>query len=92
MPTPITITKFSRALADFINFVYYRNESFLLLRGNKAVAEIRPVSKNMSLGDLSVLLRGGSGLSKEENLDFLRDVEDIKKESAKDRGRNKWES
>jgi hypothetical protein len=91
MATPVTITKFSRALADFINFVYYRRESFLLLRGNKPVAEVRPVAKNFSFSDLSILLNDGNSLTRSESDDFLEDIRTIRAESTKDKGKNKWE-
>ena len=91
MATHIAITKFARALADFINLVCYRKESFILLRGKRAVAEIRPVTKNMSLEDLSILLRSNRILNGDESMNFLDDVRNIKKEASKDKGKDKWE-
>ena len=49
----ISVTEASRNFADYINRVVYRGESFVLIRGNKAVAEISPVVSGKCLKELS---------------------------------------
>ena len=38
-----SVTEFARHFAEYINRVSYRGECFVLMRGNKPVAELRPL-------------------------------------------------
>jgi antitoxin (DNA-binding transcriptional repressor) of toxin-antitoxin stability system len=52
MPQVLSVTEVVRNFADYINRVAYRGESFVLLRGSKPVAELRPLPAGTRLGDL----------------------------------------
>jgi antitoxin (DNA-binding transcriptional repressor) of toxin-antitoxin stability system len=82
MTTTISVTKIARHLADYLNRVAYRGESFLLVRGNKAVAELRPVSRGTKLGDLPALLTSLPRLSADEADAFAKDLDLMRKERA----------
>lgn len=47
-----SVTEVARNFAEYINRVAFRGERFVLLRGNKPVAELRPVPAGKRLGDL----------------------------------------
>lgn len=51
-----SVTEVARNFADYINRVAFRGERFVLMRGKKAVAELRPVSSGKRLGELPDLL------------------------------------
>lgn len=42
MPKKITATELGRNLADYLNRVTYRGKCFVVQRGGRAVAELRP--------------------------------------------------
>ena len=56
MSRKATVTEVVRNFADYINRVAYRGERFLLERGGKVVAELRPVPEGRRLGDLPGIL------------------------------------
>ena len=80
MATTISVTEIARHLADYINRVVYRGERFLLVRGNRAVAELRPVPQGTKLEDLPALLDDLPHLTVDEADTFIRDLEEIRKE------------
>jgi len=43
MSEMLTVTEVVRHFAEYLNRVAYRRESFVLIRGNKAIAELRPL-------------------------------------------------
>ena len=80
MATTISVTEIARHLADYINRVVYRGERFLLVRGNRTVAELRPVPQGTKLGNLPALLDDLPHLTVDEADGFIRDLEEIRKE------------
>jgi len=62
----LTVTEIVRHFSDYISRVPYRNESFILCKGKKPVAELRPLSKGRRLGDLPTMLASLPHLSKRE--------------------------
>ncbi|NCD34485.1 MAG: antitoxin [Spartobacteria bacterium] len=71
----LTVTEVVRHFSDYISRVAYRNESFILSKGNKPVAELRPVSAGRRLGDLPSILKSLPHLSDEEASEFAEDIE-----------------
>jgi len=55
MAQTLTVTEVARHFAEYINRVAYRGECFVLMRGNKPVAELRPVPAGKRLADLPAL-------------------------------------
>lgn len=56
MTEALSVTEVVRHFADYVNRVVYRRESFVLARGGKPVAELRPVPAGSRLGDLPGIL------------------------------------
>ena len=71
----LTVTEAVRHFSDYVSRVAYRQESFLLCKGRKPVAELRPVPGGRRLGDLPGLLRSLPHLSKPDAAAFAEDVE-----------------
>ena len=44
MSQTLSVTEVARHFAEYINRVAYRGECFVLMRGNKPIAELRPLS------------------------------------------------
>ena len=64
--TEISVTELSRNLSEYLNRAAYGGESFVLIRGNRALAEMRPLPRCRTLGDLSSLLDTLPGLGPAE--------------------------
>jgi len=77
MPPTLTvsITDASRHFSDFINRVAYRQESFFLMRGKRAVAELRPVAAGRRVAEAASLLGTQPALDAKEARALLRDLE-----------------
>ena len=43
MSQTLSVTEVARHFAEYINRVAYRGECFVLMRGNKPIAELRPL-------------------------------------------------
>ena len=67
-----------RSFSDYVNRVAYRRERFILLKGRKPVAELRPLPAGRLLGELEEVLRSLPGLSEGEAADFAADIEDAR--------------
>ncbi|MBN2102933.1 hypothetical protein JW835_02730 [bacterium] len=90
--TKVSVTTVSKNFSDFINRVAYRGERFVLLKGNKPVAEIGPVVRGRVLRELPDILSKLPVLSKEERKDFLKDLDKAKTEIRKEKMRDPWAS
>jgi len=88
----ITITEMSRNFADFINRVAYRGESFVLIRGKKPVAELRPIPMGKKLGEIEELLKSLPRLSESELEEFSKDLDEIRAQGNIEKLRDPWES
>jgi antitoxin (DNA-binding transcriptional repressor) of toxin-antitoxin stability system len=87
-----SVTEVARNFADYINRVAFRGERFVLMRGRRAVAELRPVPAGMRLGDLPELLASLPGLSPEEATDLASDLSNAREVLAALPVRDPWES
>ena len=70
-----SVTEVARHFAEYIDRVSCRSESFVLLRGNKPVAELRPLPAGKRLGDLPALLESLPHLSPAEADELAADLE-----------------
>lgn len=86
----ISVTEASRNFADYINRVVYKGERFVLIRGNKAVAEITPVVSGRCLKELPEIFEKIPHLSKDDFME--KDLSDIRKTQNKGRLKNPWAS
>jgi len=48
----LTVTDVARHFSDYVNRVAYRNERFILRKGRRIMAELRPITAGRSLGEL----------------------------------------
>ena len=62
----LTVTEMARNFSEYINRVAYQGERFLLTRGSRVVAEIRPVPEARKLSDLPQLLSSLPRLTADE--------------------------
>ena len=69
-----SVTEVARHFADYINRVVYRGERFVLMRGNKPVAELRPLPAGKHLAELPGLLASLPKLSEVEAAEFAEDL------------------
>ena len=88
----LTVTEAVRHFSEYVSRVVYRHESFVLCKGKKPVAELRPLPRGRRLGDLAGILRSLPHLSKEDTEAFAKDVEAARIALASDKLRNPWVS
>lgn len=70
-----SVTEVARHFAEYIDRVSYRGESFVILRGNRPVAELRPLPAGKRLGELPALLASLPHLSPAEADELADDLE-----------------
>jgi hypothetical protein len=75
MPIRRTVTEVARNFSDYINRVLFRRERFVLLRGNRPVAELRPVNVGVPLADLPALFASFPHLDPNDAAEFEKDLE-----------------
>ncbi len=88
----VTVTDVVRHFADYLNRVAYRRESFTLVRGNKPVAELRPLPVGRRLSELPSLVASLPRLSASEAADFADDLAVSHEELAAAEVRDPWQS
>jgi antitoxin (DNA-binding transcriptional repressor) of toxin-antitoxin stability system len=88
----LTVTEAVRHFSDYVNRVTYRHEAFVLRKGRKPVAELRPVPFGRRLGDLPEILRSLPHLTKPEATSFATDVHAARTALAATTLRDPWES
>ncbi len=69
-----------RNLADYLNRVAYRGESFILFRGRRPVAELRPALVGAPLTELPGLVAGLPRLAAADAADFADDLASARRE------------
>jgi antitoxin (DNA-binding transcriptional repressor) of toxin-antitoxin stability system len=92
MSTKLSVTEVVRHFSEYINRISYRGEHFLLLRGKKVVAELRPAPAGKRLGELPDLLRSLPHLSETEADAFAEDLSKARSAISKEKLRDPWES
>jgi antitoxin (DNA-binding transcriptional repressor) of toxin-antitoxin stability system len=90
--TALSVTEAVRNFSDYVSRVFYRRETFILRKGKKAVAELRPLPAGRRLGDLPGIMRSLPGLSPGDAEAFADDLEAARQEIASDGLRDVWES
>ena len=76
----VTVTELARSLSDYINRATYRQEEFLITRGNKAVATLSPVATGVKVADLKQVLGGLPNLKPTDVDQFESDLKDIRQD------------
>ena len=92
MEHALSVTEMARNFAEYINRVAFRGERFVLMRGKRAVAELRPVPAGRRVSDLPELLASLPRLTDEEAAAFAADLEKARAELADLPERDVWAS
>ena len=92
MYEPRSVTEVARHFADYINRVVYRGEHFVLMRGNKPVAELGPVPAGRHLAELPGLLRSLPKLSEDDADAFGDDLAEARSMLSATDVRDPWAS
>lgn len=92
MAQNLTATEVARHFAEYINRVAYRGECFVLVRGNKPVAELRPVLAGKRLADLPALFAALPHLSPEEAASLDDDLNAAREAVARAEAHDPWQS
>ncbi len=87
-----SVTEVARNFSEYINRVAHGGERFLLMRGRRPVAELRPVPRGRPVSELPEILRSLPRLSPDEAEAFAADLEAAREELARLPERDPWES
>jgi antitoxin (DNA-binding transcriptional repressor) of toxin-antitoxin stability system len=88
----LSVTEVARHFAEYINRVAYRGESFILVRGNKPIAELRPGPAGKRLADLPALCAALPHLSPTEAAQLADDFTAAREILAQAEGYDPWRS
>ncbi len=91
-PTTLSVTEIVRGFSEYLNRVAYRNERFILVKGRKPVAELRPLPAGRHLGELEAVLKSLPSLGAEEAASFGADLAAARGELPRAEARDPWAS
>ncbi len=74
MSQTLTVTEMARHFAEYLNRVVYRGECFALVRGNKPIAELRPLPAGKRLAELPALFASLPHLSATDAAELADDL------------------
>lgn len=90
--TRLSVTEMVRGFSDYVNRVAYRGERFILLKGRRPVAELRPLPSGRLLGELEDVLRSLPGLTSTEAADFAADIDAARAALPPEELQDPWQS
>ncbi|HEX8244008.1 MAG TPA: hypothetical protein VF541_10945 [Longimicrobium sp.] len=91
MSRTASVTDVARNFSEYINRVAHRGERFVLMRGGKAVAELRPVPTGCRLSELPEIFAALPHLGSDDAAAFGRDVDAAREELDAVPVRDPWE-
>ena len=74
MSQTLSVTEVARHFREYLNRVAYRGECFVLIRGNKPIAELRPLPTGKRLAELPALVASLPHLSEAEATQVTADL------------------
>lgn len=92
MAQTLSVTEIARNFAEYISRVAYRGESFVLVRGNKPMAELRPLPAGKRLAELPGFLASLPRLSPTEATQFADDLSAAREALARAEIHDPWPS
>jgi antitoxin (DNA-binding transcriptional repressor) of toxin-antitoxin stability system len=92
MSQTLTVTEVARHFAEYINRVAYRGECFVLVRGNKPMAELRPLPAGKKLAELPALFASLPHLSVTEAGQLADDLTAAREALARAEVHDPWRS
>jgi len=90
--TTVTVTETVRNFSEYINRIVYKHESFILVKGKKPVAELKPLPLGRTLADLPHIILSLPSLTKSEADSFSRDIVKARQLQQKINLRDPWDS
>ena len=90
--TSLSVTEMVRGFSDYVNRVAYRGERFILLKGRRPVAELRPIPAGRLLGELEAALRSLPALNAAEAESYAADIEEARARLPQEEPRDPWQS
>jgi len=88
----LSLTDAARNFSETINRVTYCGDRFVLLKGGREVAEIRPVPKGRRLSELAAFLKTSARLTPAEADAFEKDMDAARYEINRMGVQNPWDS
>lgn len=88
----VSVTEVARHFAEYVNRVSYRGECFVLVRGNRPVAELRPLPEGKRLVELPELLASLPHLSPAEATQLADDLTEARQVLARAEVKDAWRS
>ncbi|MBI3328668.1 MAG: type II toxin-antitoxin system Phd/YefM family antitoxin [Nitrospinae bacterium] len=92
MAQTLSVTEVARHFAEYINRVVSRGECFVLVRGNKPIAELRPLPTGKRLAELPTLLASLPHLSATDAAQFADDLSAAREALARVEVQDPWRS
>ena len=92
MAQTLSVTEVARHFSEYINRVSYRGECFVLVRGNRPVAELRPLPAGKRLMELPALLASLPHLSPAEATQLAGDLTAARQVLARAEVHDPWRS
>jgi antitoxin (DNA-binding transcriptional repressor) of toxin-antitoxin stability system len=92
MSQTLSVTEVARHFTEYLNRVAYRGECFVLMRGNKPIAELRPLPVGKRLTDLPALVASLPHLSEAEAAQFAADLTAAREDLARAEVHDPWRS
>jgi len=92
MSQTLTVTEMARHFAEYLNHVAYRGECFVLVRGNKPIAELRPLPAGKRLAELPALFASLPHLSAPEAAQLADDLTAAQEVLARTEVQDPWPS
>jgi len=92
MSQTLSVTEVARHFTEYINRVAHRGECFVLVRGNKPIAELRPLPVGKRLAELPALLASLPHLSETEAAKFAEDLTTARETLARAEVHDPWRS
>jgi len=90
--TTLTVTETVRNFSEYINRIVYKHESFILVKGKKPVAELKPLPMGRTLADLPHIVLSLPSLTKSEADAFSRDIVKGRQLQKNIKSRDPWAS
>ena len=88
----LSVTDVARHFSEYINRVTYKGDRFVLVKGGREVAELKPLPRGRRLSELIALLKTSSALTPKEADSFEKDVESARAEMNETEVQNPWDS
>ena len=92
MVRTVSATELGRNLAEYLNRVSYRGETFLVQRGGRPVAELRPAPRGIRGADFLARFRSLPRLTPDEVESLARDIDQARHELAELPVTSPWDS